>query len=480
MAGSEVWQLTAGDLRSRYATRQISPTEAVAALAERIETLDGSVGAFTTLTLDRAVEDARALTAELGSGKGRGPLHGIPVGIKELFDVGGAETTYGSVMFKGQVPEEDAAAVRRLRAAGCIVMGLTRAHEFGWGITTQNDQLGSTRNPWSPDRVPGGSSGGTAAALAMGFVPLALGSDTGGSIRIPATFCGVAGFKPTYGRVPKQGAVTLAASLDHPGPLARSVADLVAGTAALAGYDATDPTTLADDIDVSEVEDGLEGLTVAVCPDLHLRPLWPDHQRVFDSAVAATEAAGATIVELPFPDAEGIRPAFGAIQMAEAHHYHRTRLGLYPDRRDEYGRDVAGRLDMASEVTLEQYLDAREQAAACKRTFETIFQSADLLLTPVTGGGPSTRSAPNKVARRGEAVPFRDLVMDYTVPQDLAGIPACAVPVGLDEDGVPVACQLTAAHGADAMALRGGLGLERELEPGIGWPALATRTVETG
>jgi aspartyl-tRNA(Asn)/glutamyl-tRNA(Gln) amidotransferase subunit A len=460
MPGTQVWQLSTGELRASYERRELSPREAVAALIEHIERHDASIGAFTTPTFERALADAADLTDELAAGESRGALHGVPVGIKELFDVGGAETTYGSPMLAGRIPQHDAEAVRRLRAAGCIVMGLTRSHEFGWGITTQNERLGSTVNPWSTDRVPGGSSGGSAAALAMGFVPVALGSDTGGSIRIPAAFCGVAGFKPTYGRVSKRGAVALAPSLDHPGPLARDVAGLVAAIGALSGYDGADPTTLTSDLVLDGAGDGLAGLVVGVCPDLHVRPLWPDHQRVFDRSVAVVESAGARVIEVAFPDAAAIRPAFGVIQMAEAHDYHAVALGLYPGRRDEYGGDVAHRLDMASEVTLGSYLDARRRAATFDRRFQQIFESVDVVLTPVTGGGPSTTSRPDVVVANGEVVPFRDLVMDYTVPQDLAGLPTCAVPVGRDGDGIPVAVQLTAGFGRDATALRAGCGLE--------------------
>ena len=473
MPGTELWGLSVDALQASYRTGTASPVEVVEALAERIERLDPGIGAFTTLTLERAVDDARTLTDELAGGVSRGPLHGVPVGIKELFDVGGAETTYGSTLLSGRVPTEDAEAVRRLREAGCIVLGLTRSHEFGWGITTQNATRGSTKNPWALDRVPGGSSGGSAAALAMGFVPLALGSDTGGSIRIPATYCGVAGFKPTYGRVSKRGAASLASSLDHPGPLARRVADLFPALEALSGYDVADPTTLTGGLDADGVGNGLTGLVVGVCPDLHPRPLWPDHRRIFDAALALVEAAGAKVTEVRFDSAAGIRPAFDSIQMAEAHHYHSVVLGLYPARRDEYGRDIARRLELAAGVSLDAYLEARQAALEFRRTFARIFESVDVLLTPVTAGGPSTVATPDVVIRDGESIPFRDLVMGYTVPQDLAGLPVCAVPVSHDEDGIPVAVQFTAAHGRDTLALRAGIGLENAIPEGVGWPPAA-------
>ena len=473
MPGTELWGLSVGGLQASYRSGAASPVEVVEELSERIEALDPGIGSFTTLTLERAADDARVLTDELAGGATRGPLHGVPVGIKELFDVGGAETTYGSTLLSGRIPTEDAEAVRRLREAGCIVMGLTRSHEFGWGITTQHSTRGSTRNPWALDRVPGGSSGGSAAALAMGFVPLALGSDTGGSIRIPATYCGVAGFKPTYGRVSKRGAVSLASSLDHPGPLARRVADLVPALEVLSGYDDADPTTIPDRLDMGGFENGLTDLVVGVCPDLHLRPLWPDHQRIFEEALALVKEAGAKVIEVRFGAAAGIRPAFDSIQMAEAHHYHNAVLGLYPNRREEYGRDVARRLELAAAVSLEAYLDARQAALEFRQTFARIFERIDVLLTPVTAGGPSTVSAPDVVIREDESIPFRDLVMGYTVPQDLAGLPVCSVPVGRDDDGLPVAVQLTAARGRDALALRGAFGLENAIPEGVGWPSAA-------
>ena len=473
MPGTELWGLTVEGLQSSYRSGAASPVEVVEALSVRIERLDPDIGAFTTLTLERAADEARVLTDELAAGAPRGPLHGIPVGIKELFDVGGAETTFGSTLMSGRVPTNDAEAVRRLREAGCVVMGLTRSHEFGWGITTQHSTRGSTKNPWALDRVPGGSSGGSAAAVAMGFVPLALGSDTGGSIRIPAAYCGVAGFKPTYGRVSKRGAVSLAPSLDHPGPLARRVADLALALDVLAGYDDADPTTLTGGLDTDGFENGLSGLVVGICPDLHLRPLWADHRGIFEGAVARMEEAGAKVTEVRFEGAAGLRPSFDSIQMAEAHHYHSSVLGLYPNRRDEYGRDVARRLELAAGVSLEAYLNARQAALEFRRTFARVFESVDLLLTPITAGGPSTASTPDVVMQSGESVPFRDLVMGYTVPQDLAGLPACAVPVGVDDDGIPVAVQFTAAHGRDVLALRGGLGLENALPNGVGWPSSA-------
>jgi aspartyl-tRNA(Asn)/glutamyl-tRNA(Gln) amidotransferase subunit A len=275
------------------------------------------------------------------------------------------------------------------------------------------------------------------------MVPLALGSDTGGSIRIPACFCGIAGIKPTYGLVSKRGAVSLAPSLDHPGPLARTVPDLAIGLAAMAGYDASDPSTLAVAPPSGFVTASLAGTRVGVVADLHLRTLRDDHQARFDAALEAMSGAGAQLVPLGFAGAEEIRPTFAAIQMAEAHHTHSSVLGFFPERASEYGADVRGRLELSAGVTLAEYLSALESKRILRRRFARLFDEVDVVVTPITAGGPSTTSEPDiSFDGTGEG-PFRDVVMDYTVPQDLFGLPVCAVPNGLDDDGLPLGIQLT-------------------------------------
>lgn len=470
---TDLWRLGASDLLEAYERGELSPREVVRASVERIESVDPLVGAFTTLTLERATEEADACTEELAGGTRRGPLHGVPVAIKELFDVEGARTSYGSTIFRDRVAEEDAEAVRRLRSAGAIVLGLARSHEFGWGITTQHAELGSTRNPWDLERVPGGSSGGAAAAIATGMAPLALGSDTGGSIRIPAAFCGVAGLKPTYGRLSKRGAAALAPSLDHPGPLARDVRDLALALSVLAGWDPDDLSTLRTGPPGRLVEPTLGGLRVGLAPDLHLVPLRPDHQDLFDSLTAAMGDAGAELREVRIPGARDVRPTFATIQMAEAYHVHSRVLGTFPGRAGEYGADVRGRLDAAAEVTLDDYLDALERRARIRRRFELAFGQVDVLLTPVSAGGPSTVDAPDRVDHLGEGMAFRDLVMDYTVPQNLTGLPACSVRAGFDADGLPVGVQVTAPALREDVAMGVALALEQmrsDLE--LAWPVI--------
>jgi len=443
------------ELQGAYDRSDLSPREALAALAGRIEDINPQIGAFTTLTLDRAEADARACTEELARGFRRGPLHGIPIAIKELFDVKDARTTYGSMVFRERMARDDAEAVRRLRQAGAVIVGLTRSHEFGWGITTQHALMGGTRNPWNVGRVPGGSSGGAAAAVAAGMVPAALGSDTGGSIRIPAGYCGVAGLKPTYGRVSTRGAVPLAPSLDHPGPIARSVGDLAIAFSVLAGYDVEDPMTGTAFLPgFDDIDRGLADLRIGVAPSLHLVPLETDHAAVYRSLVDATSRAGGMLREIRIPAASEIRATFASIQMAEAYHTHTRILGTFPAKIDDYGNDVRTRLDAAASVDLPQYLQAWQMAHRIRREFEIAFGEADVILTPITAGGPSTIDQPDVVGHFGSQIAFRDLVMSYTVPQNVTGLPACAVPAGFDKDGIPVGVQVTARSGREDVALR--------------------------
>jgi aspartyl-tRNA(Asn)/glutamyl-tRNA(Gln) amidotransferase subunit A len=381
-------------------------------------------------------------------------LEGIPFGAKDLFDSEGVRTAYGSPMFGAHVPARDAEAVRRARAAGAILVGKTQTHEFAWGITSVNPALGSARNPWMRERVSGGSSGGSAVVVAMDEVPLALGSDTGGSIRVPAAFCGVVGLKPTYGRISGARAWPLARSLDHPGPMARSPADAALLLEATAGLDPDDPATADVPLGTmrAELTRGLDGLVVGLCPDLHLVPLAPDVAIVFEAVIRTLASAGARLVERALPEAELILPTFRAIQRAEALDTHR-RAGLYPARRDEYGPDVLARLDAAAEVTLEQYLEASSERQRIRAAFARALDGCDVLLTPVSAGSPLPIGE-ETVVHAGVELTFRDLVMGFTTPQDLTGLPACAVRAGFDELGIPVGVQFTSGPWHEARVLR--------------------------
>jgi aspartyl-tRNA(Asn)/glutamyl-tRNA(Gln) amidotransferase subunit A len=451
-------ELGVHDLLRAYGAGTTSPVEVVEALAARIDAVDGRLGAFVALCLDRAREEARASEEAWGRGEAR-PLEGIPFGVKDLFDTEGVTTAYGTPMFAANVPERDAEAVRRARAAGAILIGKTQTHEFAWGITSVNELVGSTHNPWALDRISGGSSGGSAVALAADEVPLTLGSDTGGSIRVPAAFCGIAGLKPTYGRISAAGAWPLARSLDHPGPMARTPADAAALLEVVAGIDDGDPATVDVPLgDVSgELARGLDGLAVGVCPDLHLVPLAPDVRDVFDRVVRTVEGEGARVVELRLPEAATVFDTFRTIQAAEALETHR-RAGVYPARRAEYGADVRERLEAAEGVTVEAYLRASAERERIRAAFGRLFRGCDVLLTPVGAGSP-VPIGEETLVHGGKEITFRELVMTYTTPQDLIGLPACTVRAGFDALGIPVGIQFTGPPWQEARVLRAAQGL---------------------
>ncbi len=451
--------LSIARLEALYAAGETDPSEVLAAALERIERLDGTLSAFACVTATQAVAEAAERTAELRRGVSRGPLHGVPVGVKELFDVAGATGDHGSDALAGRVPDVDAELVRRLRAAGAVIVGVTRSHEFGWGITSQHATRPSPRNPWNTGRVPGGSSGGSAAAVAAGMVPAAVASDTGGSVRIPATFCGVAGIKPTFGRISRAGGVALAPSLDTPGVVAGCVADLWPMLAAMSGPHAGDPATTADPLppgpDPASFGDGLAGVRVGIAPALLGDiPLSTGTAAGFERTREALADLGATLVEIDLPSSGDMLAAFVPLQMAEAHDFHNRQLGLFPERAGDYGADVRGRLQMASEVTLAEYLEAQRRRLEFIWIFDEAFESLDALLTPISAVGPSTVDDPDTVVADGERRALREVVMGFTVPQNLTGLPTVAVPVGFDADGLPVGMQLTAGRWREDVAVR--------------------------
>ena len=443
---------------SAFGARRVSPVEVVDAISARIDAIDSAVGGFTALSLERARDEARGAEAAWSRGEPRA-LEGIPFGVKDLFDTEAVRTAYGSPMFDSHVPTRDAEAVRRARAAGAVLVGKTQTHEFAWGITSVNERMGTARNPWARDRVSGGSSGGSAVVLAAGEVPLALGSDTGGSIRVPASFCGVVGLKPTYGRISAAGAWPLARSLDHPGPMARTPVDVALLLEAIAGVTPLIPlrATLRSATFAASCTAAWRGSSsgsARTSTSFRSRPTsrrcstrrWPHSRR----RVRASRRYRCRRAELSYP-------AFGVIQRAEALDTHR-RAGLYPARRDEYGADVLGRLDAAAAVTLEDYLAAAADRERVRSGFARLFRSCDVLLTPVSAAAPLP-IGDETVLHDGVELSFRDLVMSYTTPQDLVGLPACAVRAGFDALGIPVGVQFTGPPWSEALVLRAAQGL---------------------
>jgi aspartyl-tRNA(Asn)/glutamyl-tRNA(Gln) amidotransferase subunit A len=441
-------ELGTRELLEGFRKRRLSPVEVLDACAMRIADVDGELGAFRALCLERARDEARRAEHAYRPGGEPRPLEGLPFAAKDIFDTAQVATGYGSAIFSGHVPGADARAVADLRAAGAILVGKTTTHEFAWGITSVNPAVGTPRNPVDPRRIAGGSSGGSAVALASGQVPFALGSDTGGSVRIPSSFCGTAGFKPTFAALSRDGVWPLAASLDHVGAMARTAADLVAWLEVLGAVPAG--------------ADAVPRPRIGLCPDLHRVELAPGVQSAFDETAAALGELFGAAGTIAFPGAEHIHPTFTTIQGAEAVISHR-RAGLFPDRSSEYGDDVRGRLQNAAEITLEQYAQATATRLALDHRCAALFDEVDLVLTAITAVAPPPIADPDEVDHLGRRMALRDCVLPYTVPQDLFGLPACAVPAGRDGAGLPVGVQVWGPRGSDALVLQVAAALESAL-----------------
>jgi aspartyl-tRNA(Asn)/glutamyl-tRNA(Gln) amidotransferase subunit A len=374
-----------------------------------------------------------------------GPLDGLPLGVKDMFDTAGVRTTYGSVMFSDHLPARDADAVARLRAAGAIVIGKTQTHEFAWGISSVNEAMGTARNPWDTARIAGGSSGGSAVALAAGFVPLALGTDTGGSIRIPSAFCGTTGLKPSFGTISTRGVFPLAPSLDHVGPMARSPADVALLLDVLA------PSSAGPCRAAARSDAPLAGLRIGRSTQLEgARPTAAVEAAMF-TVETLIEMLGGRVSAVELPAALDRADIYLAIQRAEALTVHR-RAGLYPQRASDYGPDLRRHLALAAAASpddLERAIPARERLT---RSLERVFRDVDVILTSVAPCPPPP-IATETIEHDGALCALRDLVLGATVVQDLAGLPACTLRAGFDELDCPIGVQLTAAAGCEEQLL---------------------------
>jgi aspartyl-tRNA(Asn)/glutamyl-tRNA(Gln) amidotransferase subunit A len=427
--------------------RRVSPVELTEACLARIEAVEPRLNAFVTVTADLARAQAREAEAELAAGRYRGPLHGIPVAVKDLFATKGIRTTAGSRILATWIPEEDATVVRKLREAGAVLLGKLGLHEFAYGISSVNPHFGDVHNPWDTKKIPGGSSGGSAVAVVAGEAYAALGSDTGGSIRIPAALCGCVGLKPTYGRVSLFGAVPLAWSLDHPGPLARTVRDVAIATQAIAGHDPRDPISADRAVPdlLAGIERGAPGLRVGVPTDHVWEECDPAIARAVRAAIETLARAGADVREIRWPRAAEYAKAASAILGVEARAYHE---GAFPGRAAEYGPLIRARLASQGDVDADTYarsmrllLEAR--AGAADRDLDGV----DVLAMPTVPTRAWTIEQAKEIGRPSEWTRITRIF-------DLTGQPAISLPCGMDPDGLPIGLQLGGRMWDEATVLR--------------------------
>ena len=449
----ELWGLSLVDAAALIKEGRIRPSELVSSALSRLETVEPLIHAFVSIDPEGALRQAIEC-----DGKSGGPLHGIPVAVKDIFDLAGTPTGGGSPAMAGAKPAtRDATAVARLRAAGAIVLGKTTTHELACGVYTP-----PTRNPWDLERSPGGSSGGSGAAVAARVVPGAIGSDTGGSIRIPASHCGLVGIKPTYGRVSRTGALALSWSLDHVGVLARTVEDAALMLSVLAGPDPSDPTTmrrppLPDPLISADGE--VLGLRVGVLTGRPFAPMETDVEQALQGAVKLLSAHGVELEEIELPQLESGLAAEFAIVAAEAGSYHEARL----KRSGELiGADVRGLIETGLLLPASIYLRAQRTRRVIQQTFKELFAARrlDALIAP-TVPARAQRFDQLEYQLDGTTEPVTRALVRTTAPFNLAGLPAVAVPTGLGSSGFVGSVQIVARPFDEQTALRLALAIQR-------------------
>ena len=449
---SELPEASTADLARRIATGEVSSVEVVEAFTVRADEFEPKIGAFITRTAEQALADARQADAELAAGASRGSLHGVPVGVKDIYHTAGVRTTSGAALDAEFTPDEDATAVRLLKEAGAVVVGKANTVELAFDPTGRNATYGMPNNPWALDRMPGGSSSGTGAGVAAGFFPLGLGSDTGGSIRIPSALCGIAGIKPTFGLVSRAGVTPLSHSLDTAGPMARTVEDLALAMNVLAVHDVRDPVSVAAPaVDyLAGLDGGVRGMRVGVPRQYVWTPMDAEVALAFESAMRTLEELGAHVVELSLPELEWTPALASAITTAEAAMAHRDRVLRHGDRMDQ---TVRRRFESGMFITASAYAQAQRARLAYARAVGRAFESVDLIATP-TVATPAPRQGLDVMDIGGEEVPVREALLRLTRVFNLTRMPSVSVPCGFSADGLPIGLMLGAPAFADARALR--------------------------
>ena len=458
MATPELCGLSITRAADLLATGQISAPELTEAYLERIEAVDPQINAYITVSADRAIDDAKRAAEEMQAGKTRGVLHGIPIGLKDLYETEGIRTTGGGKFHADYIPEADCTAARRLREAGTVLLGKLNTHEYAYGVTTNNPHYGATHNPWNLDHIPGGSSGGSGAAIAAGLATATLGTDTGGSIRMPASVCGVVGLKPTYGRVSKAGVIPLSYLFDHAGPITRTVEDAAIVLAAIAGYDPLDATTTRLPVGdyLSGLHDGVEGLRIGVPRSWFFDHLQDGIGAAVEQAIETLKGLGADIREIEIPGvAEGMDALLGVV-LAEAQEIHARGLAESPQ---DFGADVAAILcsQGPDAAGIMMALRARDALTA---TMRQVLESVDLLLTPTT----PIVAAPigqDMVTYGGLEEHILAAMVRCTGPFNGTGLPAISLPCGFTAGGLPVGLQLAGRPFDEALVLRAAQAYER-------------------
>jgi aspartyl-tRNA(Asn)/glutamyl-tRNA(Gln) amidotransferase subunit A len=449
----ELVHLTLSEASDLVSSRKISSLELTQAYISRIERLDPRLNTFITRTFEAAL--ARARNLDQGDPTGS-PLFGIPFALKDLYQTRGVRTTAGSKFFRDFIPEHDCVVIEKLNAAGAVILGKLNLHEIALGVTNDNPHFGAVRNPWDTACLPGGSSGGSGAALAADLCAASLGTDTGGSIRIPSSLCGVVGLKPTYGRVSVRGIIPLSWNLDHAGPMARRVRDAALIMQSIAGYDPDDPysSNVPTNDYVAQLQNGVRGWRVAFASRGHFAQADGEVLEAVRSAAKVLEQLGARVDEIEIENAEEWWRTNGTMTTSDGAAYHHERLR---DQPEDFGVDVRTRLTNGSRVSSTEYALARRTQTLARHWAGKFFDTYDILLTPTT---PSVASKLNST----DAVETAKLLTRFTAPFNLTGLPALSLPCGFTGSGLPIGLQIVSRHWGEAKVLQAGFAFEQATE----------------
>jgi len=436
----EICYMGAGDLSKLVQSKEISPVEIIEAHLTRIDATEPVLNSFITLLADQARKSARQAEKDIQAGRYKGPLHGIPVALKDLYNTGGVRTTSGSRIFDTFIPTEDCTVAAKFHQAGAILLGKLNMHQFAYGPTGENPDYGHMHNPWNPDMVTGGSSGGSGSAASAGQCTITTGSDTGGSIRIPAALCGIVGLKPTYGLVSRYGLSSLSWSLDHPGPMTRTVEDTAITMNVIAGHDPKDVASAKVDIPdyTSALTGDVKGLRIGIVKEYFEAPLDPQVRKAVMDAISLLESMGAEIKEVSYPMFNQSQAISSTVLMAEATAYHRDLLEK--DGHQLY-EPVRQRLEAGLFISAAEYLRAQQARSIFDQQGRRLLDEVDLLAGP-TEPVTAPEILASKVMAGEQEVGVVGALTQYTRPYNINGFPAISVPCGFSDDGMPIGLQL--------------------------------------
>jgi aspartyl-tRNA(Asn)/glutamyl-tRNA(Gln) amidotransferase subunit A len=471
MPVADICELNLTELSKLLATRELSSSEAVKATLNRLERLDGKLNAFITVAGEQAIAEANKADNEIAGGRYRGPLHGIPVTIKDLFETAGVRTTAGSKILADWVPETDSAVVERLRAAGAIIIGKTNLDEFGHGGTSTLSHFGPVHNPWNIEHIAGGSSGGSAAAVAAGIGPLSYGTETGSSVRRPASYCGIVGFKPTFGIISRTGSFRGAWSQDHVGLFARSVKDITLGLDPVAGFDARDPASVHQDTAAytARLDANLKQLKIGILRRF-LEGVNHEVRQAFDTGLEIFAGAGCEIVDLDVPELSYAAMTSMMTSSAESAGINRR---WFRERHQDFVPHVSRGIAVGMTITASEYLTVQRARQRIREALRTAYEQVAIIASPTTarvapliadgvkGNGDDTRHASYN---HSNLLRFPSML----------GLPGCSLPCGINAEGLPIGMQLIGSWFADQIVLNAALTFQNGTDWHTQRPALAS------